>query len=282
MNLLEKKRLSRDLSGPATSVLFALILAGGTLTAVDLARDWCRESEPVVSDGLRRLAEHGLVTHYGKFEGWGVNLNQLALWQGHDGVFLSEKATSSISGSFVASPQKEPTAASCPPPVIENYEKTENLGFLHRSDLIRSDFKDQSDFDFKKSDQIKHLISVFGIRPPHSGRLSAERIDPATLYGWLLWAYTQPWVNNPLGWAIKVTLNPSRSLSADWHQLADWLLDLPDEDRAEMSQNGRLPMACEVKAAVWSACQQEITTSQAELMVQVIKAGHDAALWRLE
>lgn len=130
MNIIEKKRFSRDLSKEAAAVLMALFLAGGAVTATDLAADWLDMSEEKVQRGLDRLAEYQLVTHYGKFTGWQLNIAQLSLWQGHSGVFLDKKATD-ISGVSVASPSLPAVTNQVP-----DYEKTQISGF---PDQIRSD-----------------------------------------------------------------------------------------------------------------------------------------------
>lgn len=290
--LIERKRLSRDLSGNAASVLWALVIAGAAVTETDLADNWTDMSRPSVKLGLNRLNEYGLVTYHGKTSGWQVNLNQLRLWQGHDGLFLSEKVTASPSGSFSTSPQPEYD----PTPVdnsVDNHAETttpvddncKNFTIPIRSDQIRSLNQSKSDVDFKNQSDLISLIEFFTIEPPNSDRLIAKPADASVFYGWLLWAKCQTWVTKASGWAIKATLNPKRPLERNYQQLATWLLSLtPDErDDIDYQLNGRpLLDAYSLACVVEQVLEKTIDAAIADLLFSVSKAGHSQALWRLE
>jgi hypothetical protein len=202
MNIIEKKRFSRDLSKEAAAVLMALFLAGGAVTTTDLANEWLDMGEEKVQRGLDRLAEYQLVTHHGKFTGWQLNLEQLSIWQGHSGVFLDKKATD-ISGVSVASPTLPAATDQVP-----DYEKTRISGF---PDQIRSDrsFKPEKS-DFKDQSDLICVIQKLGIRDPGRKRLLETNAQAADLYGWYLWSKEQTWIGAPVGWALKCTLKGSR------------------------------------------------------------------------
>lgn len=220
MTRTDRRRMARDLSGPAASVLFALLLANGPVTATDLAKDWCGLSRLYVQKGLDRLADYGLVIHHGKRVGYAVNLQQLALWQGHSGVYL-EKATSDLPGSVASRLkatiyQEGSVAPSSPehevihsqrqivnnsPPESENCA---NFTIPSRSDQIRS-ISGSEDFESDQSDLLT-IVKNLQIDGTGRGKLIAAQADAATLYGWYLWALEQSWVQSAKGWAIRCTL----------------------------------------------------------------------------
>ena len=289
--LIERKRISRDLSGNAATVLWALIFAGAAITETDLADSWTDMSRPSVKQGLNRLNEYGLVTYHGKTSGWQVNLNQLRLWQGHDGLFLSEKATVSPSGSSFASPQPEYAPAPVDNSVDDHAETTtptdtncKNFTIPIRSDQIRSLNQSTSDFDLKNQSDLISLIEFFTIEPPNSDRLIAQQADASLFLGWLLWANCQDWVTKPHGWAIKATLNPKRPLERNYQQLAQWLLSLTPEECSEIDYqfNGRPFLdAYSLTCVIEESLEKKVPAAIADLIYTVSKAGHSQALWRI-
>jgi biotin operon repressor len=69
---LTRMGLVRCLKGAASSVLWALLLEGRPMTAVQLQEATGYSDKPV-SQALARLRALGLVVHHGRYQGWSLS-----------------------------------------------------------------------------------------------------------------------------------------------------------------------------------------------------------------